>query len=175
VPRRAIQMLLIAFAGLSQPASAQAASALPLPVVAAAPGSGGSVALEPIRQRAHPTRRLVYSCVTPGNVTFADRPCGPAPGVRELKVTGPAPSPAGATPDLANDRQAASSNSLKQPVRENAGAGDDVDAHATACLKLQAALDTVDARMRTGYSAREAGRLWDRWRDARTRLRAENC
>jgi hypothetical protein len=29
--------------------------------------------------------------------------------------------------------------------------------------------------MRTGYSAREAGRLWQRWRDAKARLHEANC
>ncbi len=31
------------------------------------------------------------------------------------------------------------------------------------------------SRMRTGYSAREAGRLWDRWREAKARLHDADC
>ena len=47
--------------------------------------------------------------------------------------------------------------------------------HAASCQKLQATLDSLDSRMRTGYSAREAGRLWERWREAKARLREANC
>jgi hypothetical protein len=43
------------------------------------------------------------------------------------------------------------------------------------CQKLRAALDSLDSRMRAGYSAREAGSLWERWRDAKARLRAADC
>ena len=43
------------------------------------------------------------------------------------------------------------------------------------CQKLQAALDSLDSRMRAGYSASEAGSLWERWRDAKARLHAANC
>jgi hypothetical protein len=48
------------------------------------------------------------------------------------------------------------------------------DAGAT-CGRLEDAVRKLDDRMRTGYSAREAGRLWGRWREARARLREAEC
>jgi len=175
VPRPAIRLLLVSLTVLLQVAPSRAASTLLLPEVDAPTSGGGSVALEPVRQRAQPTRRLVYSCVTPGHVTFADRPCGPRHVVRELKVAAPTPAANGAAPDLAKVRQAAQPNERPVPARENDGADTGADEHATACRKLQATLDDVDSHMRAGYSAREAGRLWQRWRDARTALHEANC
>jgi hypothetical protein len=50
-----------------------------------------------------------------------------------------------------------------------------LDAKAATCQRLQEAVEALDAHMRNGYSAREAGRLWDRWREARSRLREARC
>ena len=47
--------------------------------------------------------------------------------------------------------------------------------HAEKCRKLEAAVAAIDSRMRSGYSAREAGRLWDRWREAKARLQEADC
>jgi hypothetical protein len=44
-----------------------------------------------------------------------------------------------------------------------------------ACTRLQRQLDDLNDRMRAGYSAREAGRLWQRWRDTKERLRTAKC
>ena len=175
MPRPAVRLLLTTFFMLLQSTSSRAASTLLLPIVDALPGGGGSVVVEPVKQRAQPTRRLVYSCVTPGHVTFADRPCGPAPNVRELKVAAPAPAAAGAAPDLAKTRQAPTTSKREAPAMANAGDSADGDKRATTCQKLQAALDDVDSRMRAGYSAREAGRLWERWRETKARLHESHC
>jgi hypothetical protein len=160
---------------LLQSPSSRAVSTLLLPVVDTPSGGGGSVVLEPVRPPAQPTRRLVYSCATPGHVTFSDRPCGPAPQVRELKVAAPAPVAAGAVPDLAKARQAPPATTRPTTHRETDDASAGVDEHAMTCGKLRATLDDVDARMRAGYSAREAGRLWERWREAKARLHEANC
>jgi hypothetical protein len=157
------------------PTSPHAGNALLLPAVDGPTGGGGSVVLEPVKPRAQPTRRLVYSCVTPGLVTFSDRPCGPLPEVRELKVTAPAPTAAGASPEIDRAREPSTTSRRHAPERDDVGPGAAPDDHTTTCHKLQATLDNLDSRMRTGYSAREAGRLWDRWRAAKARLREANC
>ncbi len=175
MPRPAVRLLLVSLMVLLQAAPSRAASTLLLPVVDAPSGGGGSVVLEPVKQRAQPTRRLVYSCVTPGHVTFSDRPCGPRPVVRELKVAAPTPVANGAAPDLAKVRQAAQPNERTTPAREDDGADTGADEHAATCRKLQATLDDVDSHMRAGYSAREAGRLWQRWRDAKAGLHEADC
>jgi len=175
VPRPAVRLLLVTVMVSLLPSSSGAASTLLLPVVDAPSGSGGSVVLEPVKQRAQPTRRLVYSCVTPGHVIFSDRPCGPAAEVRQLKIAVPVPAASGAAPDLAKAPQAPSASVRQASARDGDGASTEVDEHAEACQELQATLDEVDARMRAGYSARESGRLWQRWREAKAHLHEANC
>ena len=171
----AVRLLLAAQAILVLPTSPHSANALLLPAVDSPAGGGGAVVLEPVKPRAQPTRRLVYSCVALGLVTFSDRPCGPLPEVRELKVSAPAPAAAGASPELGVAREPAAASRRNSTGREDVDPDDAHEEHAASCQKLQATLDSLDARMRTGYSAREAGRLWDRWREAKARLREANC
>ena len=146
-----------------------------LPIVDGPTGGGGAVVLEPVKPRAQPTRRLVYSCVAPGLVTFSDRPCGPLPEVRELKVGAPAPAAAGASPQLRDAREPSAASRRNLAGREDVDPDSAQEEHAATCQKLQATLDSLDSRMRTGYSAREAGRLWDRWREAKARLHDADC
>ena len=173
--RHAVRLLLAMQVLLLLPTSPHAANALLLPAVDTPAGGGGSVVLEPVKPRTQPTTRLVYSCVAPGLVTFSDRPCGPLPEVRELKVSTPAPAAAGAAPELGKAREPAAAGRRNAPGRENADPDDGGTDDAAICQKLQATLDNLDSRMRTGYSAREAGRLWERWREAKVRLREANC
>jgi len=175
VTRPAVRLLLAAQAMLFLPTSPHAANALLLPAVDSPTGGGGSVVLEPVKPRAQPTRRLVYSCVAPGLVTFSDRPCGPLSEVRELKVSTPAPAAAGASPELGDAREPSAATRGNSTGRDDFDADDVQEEHSATCQELQATLDSLDARMRTGYSAREAGRLWDRWREAKARLREANC
>lgn len=174
MPRPAVCLLVAAQATLLLHTSSYAASMQLLPAVDSPSGGGGSVVLEPVPQRAQPTRRLVYSCVAPGLVTFSDRPCGPLPEVRELQVQEPPPAVAAPKPDQAG--KDSRTHGSKATGREDAGGSEDaVDEHVTACRKLQATLDSLDSRMRAGYSAREAGTLWERWRAAKARLHEANC
>ncbi len=157
--------------------AAAAARVLPQPAVDIV-GGAGSVSPEPLQPRAKPTRRLVYSCVAPALVTFADRPCGMQPVLRELVVQ-PGIRAGSAMPPIGDSRN--------RPRRHDPAAGgaavgtrqadvaDETTKHDDACRKLQTRLDQVDAQMRAGYAAAEAGRLWDRWRDAKQRLRENRC
>jgi hypothetical protein len=78
----------------------------------------------------------------------------------------PEPGDGGKVAEM-SDRKAAGGDQAEPGDGENGG--------ATTCQRLQATLDTLDSRMRTGYSAREAGRLWERWRETKARLRAADC
>ena len=140
------------------------------PSVANPLGSGDSIALEPVPPQASPRRqRAVFVCHE-GNVpVFADRPCGPAATPRALVVETPQ---AGAPATIIPPAPRAS-------TRPRAVQGEDRDAPdrvaGSRCATLQRQLDDINDRMRTGYSAREAARLWHRLREVKERLRVSRC
>ena len=140
------------------------------PPVTDPPGSGDSVALEPAPVQAAPRRhRAVFVCHEGGVPVFADRPCGSATMTRNLVVDAPrsgAPSTTTpAAPRASTRPRAVTGSSTAVP-------GDAVNAK---CATLQRQLDALNDRMRAGYSAREAARLWQRWRDTKDRLRTSGC
>jgi hypothetical protein len=154
--------------------AARSAQVLPEPRVDAAPDSAGSVQPQPVQPRARTTRRLVYSCIEPGLIIYADRPCGPAAAQRQLKVLTPV-SPAGEAPDVEKTATAAADKRRAAAGKADANAARAAAERAESCARLEAAVDEVDSQMRAGYPAREAGRLWERWREARARLREARC
>jgi hypothetical protein len=167
VPRQTLCLLLVLGSSLLA-AAAHAARVLPQPVVESPGEVAGSVAPEPVKPRARPTRRLVYSCTTPSLVTFADRPCGEQPVVRELVVL-PATLPLESPPTIGVAPQADRNRHGQPDLRTQD------DKHAEACRRLEARLEHIDSQMRAGYGAGEAGRLWDRWREAKSSLREARC
>jgi hypothetical protein len=130
-------------------------------------------------------RRLVFVCATPGLTTFSDRPCGPAPTRRELRLDlpsargGEAASLRPAAPLAATrpartgepDRSGAAPDTATPPDP----ASDPEAARRKQCEHLERAVVSLSEQMRTGYSAREAARLWQRWREAKARLREAEC
>jgi hypothetical protein len=151
------------------------AQVLPQPAVDTAVEGAGSVIPEPVRERARPTSRLVYTCVTPGLVTFADRPCGPTAQQRALKLDRPQPAAAGESSSITEPTAAAAKARRDTAAKADLAAARAAADRAATCLRLEAALDEVDSQMRAGYPAREAGRLWERWRGARASLREARC
>jgi hypothetical protein len=128
-------------------------------------GSGPAIHVpSPSPQR---TQRLVFTCRESAILIFSDRPCGPAAERRNLEVVTP-PAP-GRPPTTA---PAPSPATIRVVVRDDKPV---VDEHAEKCRRLEAAVESVDDRMRTGYSAREAPRLWQQWRDAKDRVREAHC
>jgi hypothetical protein len=127
----------------------------------------------PAKAAPRAARRLVFSCLAPGVVIFSDRPCGPAAATRELRVDAPAEQN-GRGASVVPERPRISMRST--PDRPAATeVPPDPDAKPGICQRLEEAVDALDAHMRNGYSAREAGRLWDRWREAKSQLREARC
>jgi hypothetical protein len=112
--------------------------------------------------------RAVFVCDDAGIAVYSDRPCSPVALPRELRLPQP---PVGPDPGT---RSPASPATTRLRVQPRDAAGPCRSAH-TRCATLHRQLDEVNERMRTGYSSREAARLWQRWRDLRHRLRAERC
>jgi hypothetical protein len=112
--------------------------------------------------------RAVFVCEDGGIPVFSDRPCGAAAVARTLVVEIPrVGSPPTTLPTVARS----STRPLPSPAADE-GPGHAAPSH---CATLQRQLDELDDRMRTGYSAREAARLWDRWRDLKEKLRTTRC
>ena len=141
--------------------------------------AGGAVVLEAAPARAAPAlrHRRVFTCATTSLVIFADRPCGPEPGLRDLVVVVPVTAAPGQVARVTPDPATASTRlAARPPVDVDRDAdGEPADAASATCERLEDSVRKLDDRMRTGYSAREAGRLWGRWREAKARLREAGC
>lgn len=111
-------------------------------------------------------RRPVFVCEDAGIPVFSDRPCGAAITPRTVSFAAP---PAGAAASTSPPAPRASTKPLPAAARRQG------DAAASRCAALRRQLDELDDRMRTGYTSREAARLWNRWRDLKARLRSERC
>jgi len=146
----------------SAPEVAAAAPAQPL-----GGGGGGVLELAPPAEPPRPKRR-VYVCREASTPVFTDRPCGFPAIVHEIPITAPGP---GSAVSLAPQAPAASTRPRVMP----APAADAATAAQVRCAALRERLAKIDDQKRSGYSAREAARLWQRWRDARARLRAQHC
>jgi hypothetical protein len=138
-------------------------------------GGGGSVTLEPAPPRAaRRTHRLVFACREGTLAVFSDRPCGEASLLRSLEVIVPAATgrPPTTEPDPARSTTKPAPRKDAQAVAHEDAAGEKV---AERCEHLQKAVGEIDDRMRAGYPAREAARLWQRWRAAKEQLRSAQC
>ncbi|HEX9208741.1 MAG TPA: hypothetical protein VF851_10920 [Steroidobacteraceae bacterium] len=140
-------------------------------------GGGGSVVLEPAPDKpaARPTQRIVFTCVTPGLTTFSDRPCGPLPERRALELPATAVTRSGESATITPPPARASTRPATAPTRAEAQGSRPGTEGRASCRQLQDAVARIDREMRAGYSAREAPRLWERWREARERARAAGC
>jgi hypothetical protein len=167
--------------------AASSAAALDARVEAPSPRSATASAPATLVLPAGPrsVRRLVFVCTTPEVTTFSDRPCGPAPARRELRVDLAGPSSGeGASVRAAAPRAAtrpARAGATDRPGEasdtgaESASAQDADSARERQCERLERAVVSLTDQMRTGYSARDAARLWQRWREAKSRLREADC
>ena len=133
------------------------------------PASGAASSVTPAPAPARRTHRLVYTCRDGKIVVFADRPCGETSILRSLDVVTPAQT---GRPPVTEPEPAKAST---RPAPQQASRARALQETADKCEQLKKAVDQVDDRMRAGYPAREAGRLWQRWRDAKEALRAAEC
>jgi hypothetical protein len=167
-PRPAVRLLgwsLPALVGLVV-AAAWATDAAP---TGGSPDNGAGVSIESTPVQATPRRhRAVYVCQEAGIPVFSDRPCGAAAVARTIVVEVPR---TGAPPTTVPIASRNSTLPRRAPAAEVA----ESRTVESPCSTLQRQLDELNDRMRTGYSAREAARLWKRWRDLKEKLRTTRC
>ena len=113
--------------------------------------------------------RAVFVCAEGTVPVYSDRPCGAAGPSRSIVFETPSSGAAFVTspPAPRASTRPAPSRGAPQPVPR--------DARASRCESLERQLGEVNSRMRAGYSAREAARLWQRWRGLKERLHAAHC
>jgi len=133
------------------------------------PSGGGSGVLEPLPAPDPPRRqRKVYVCRGAGAPLFTDRPCGPSAAILAIDFAPPA---AGSAASLSPPAPPARTRPRVMPEPT----ADAVTPAQVRCTALRERLAAIDDQMRSGYSAREAARLWQKWRDTRARLLALRC
>lgn len=115
---------------------------------------------------------VVYECITDGQRTYSDRPCGTDARPRRVEaapapVTAAAPTP-GAPP------RASESRSQARPPAQSRNPTPAARA-STHCHDLQAQVDRIDARMRLGYRNKAGETLKDRRRALTEEYAARRC
>jgi hypothetical protein len=135
------------------------------------PSSGSTATVTPAPAPARRTRRLIYACREGHTPVFSDRPCGETSILRSLDVVTPAQTGRPPTVEPAPVK-AATRPAPQQHEHEHERS---LQETAEKCERLKKAVEQIDDRMRAGYPAREAGRLWQRWRDAKDAVRAADC
>jgi hypothetical protein len=158
--------LLAIAAGAATP-DPPAAAGSPKPVAATA---GTRVPASDVPKSAATTRRQrsVFVCDDSGTPVFADRPCGPDLVHRMIGVEHPG---GGRVADTVPPVPRAST----RPRLRRTDRNDVLNHLADRCTALKRQLDELDDRMRTGYSSREAARLWEHRRALKDGLRSAGC
>ena len=136
------------------------------PIAAAADAAAAASREAPAATR---RQRAVFVCEAGGVPEYSDRPCADAGTSRAIVFETPAAGAAFVTspPAPRASTRPAPGRSAPQPVPRAAG--------TARCESLERQLGELNSRMRAGYSAREAARLWQRWRGLKDRLHAARC
>jgi hypothetical protein len=155
-----------AFAALWNSSLAQDAAADPT-----GGGDGGNVQFEPAPTGNQSRKtRPIFVCRSRAPVIYSDRPCGSTSVERALQVPAQQPRPGGVASTVP---AAAPAATLPRPQPEPKI--DEPDAGDSRCRRLREQREQLDDRMRTGYSAREAAQLWDRWRSLNSEIYRSRC
>jgi len=119
---------------------------------------------------ATPTRRSrpIFVCRGAVPVIFADRPCGQFAETRVLQVHEPGP---GRAASIVRVPPTDATRPRTEPQTRDAS----TTARDERCRRLRTQRERLDDRMRSGYSAREAAQLWNRWREVDAQIYAARC
>jgi hypothetical protein len=112
----------------------------------------------------------VYRCTVDGKLTFSDRPCPSASDVMEIEV---ATVNSYRAPESTRTRFAPEKRTPAQSRDESIAAEQSRAKQQCARLRLQ--LDSLEEKLRSGYSAKEDRKLHERQRQLQERMRIERC
>jgi len=112
--------------------------------------------------------RPIFVCGHAVPVIFSDRPCGTTAEARVLRVHDPGPGRA------ASVARAPTRETTRPRPEPQAPEAKHVESDER-CRKLRDERERLNDRMRAGYSAREAARLWNRWREVEAKIYAARC
>ena len=130
---------------------------------------GDSVQLEPAPAGSQPRRtRAIFVCRSLAPVTFSDRPCGPVVEERSMRVQ--QPQPGGTASTVPRAAPAATLPRVQTEPKEP-----QPDTGESRCRRLREQREKLDDQMRSGYSAREAAQLWNRWRGLNSEIYRSRC
>lgn len=112
--------------------------------------------------------RAIFVCRGAVPVIFADRPCGQFAETRVLQLDEPAP---GRAASVVHVPPADATRPRSEPQARDTS----TTARDERCRRLRTQRERLDDRMRSGYSAREAAQLWNRWREVDAQIYAARC
>lgn len=112
--------------------------------------------------------RPIFVCRSAGPVIFSDRPCGQFAEARELSFVEPGP---GLVATIVRPPPPAATKPRAEPRPPDAKP----EERAVRCQRLLDQREKLNARMREGYSARQAAQLWNRWREIAAQVYADRC
>jgi hypothetical protein len=101
-------------------------------------------------------------------VIFSDHPCGPLAEARVLHFHDPGPGRASSVAQVPS-KEATRPRTEPRTTDARPVATDD------RCRRLREERERLDQRMRAGYPAREAAKLWNRWREVDAQIYADRC
>jgi hypothetical protein len=133
-------------------------------------GGGETVTLEPVAPQSPPTRRRsVFVCRGGAAPEYSDRPCSLLSESQVVAYSAP-----GRVATTVPPAPVAGTRPRREPARVDEAAVP-TDPKPERCASIDRQIEAVDGRMRAGYSAREAARLWTRWRDLKEERRRTGC
>lgn len=112
--------------------------------------------------------RPIFVCGHAVPVIFSDRPCGTSAEARVLRVHDPGPGRAASIARAPTRETTTPRPEPRAPEPKRAESDE-------RCRKLREERERLDDRMRAGYTAREAARLWNRWREVDAQIYAARC
>jgi hypothetical protein len=113
----------------------------------------------------------VYRCTVDGRLTFSDRPCPNASDATEIEVSAVNSYSA---PEPARTRSAPEKRAPPQN-RNNESIAAEQSRAKQQCARLRLQLDSLEEKLRSGYTAKEDRKLHERQRQLQERMRIERC